>query len=57
MKLEKKLEVGEKVTFEHNGQIMSGKVDWLFSDGNIAVLVEGQPRPFSGCSTKFKRVK
>lgn len=57
MKLDKKFEVGEKVTFEHDGKVMTGKVDWLFSDENIAVMVEGQPRPFSGCSTKFKRVK
>lgn len=50
------LTIGDKVTFEHNGATFAGVVDWILSDGFVSVMVEGNPRPFLGEQSMFKRV-
>ena len=50
------LQIGDKVTFEHNGATYTGNVDWVLSDGFVSVMVKGHAQPFLGEQHIFKRV-
>lgn len=54
--VEECLKVGDVVAFEHDGKALTGIVDWLLGDGDVAVRVEGFERSFAGSVSKFSKI-